>query len=91
MRDLARRIQSLRKELGYVPTGILNSVHLVGLDSGSVKILQSCLEKVKELVRSKEIQLHDSVMKSRLSGKNIGRRQENLHSNFLKQDWFHEY
>jgi isoleucyl-tRNA synthetase len=60
MRDLARRIQSLRKELGYVPTDILDNVHLAGLDGESVKILQPFLNEMKELVRTREIQLHTS-------------------------------
>jgi len=65
MRDLARRIQSLRKELGYVPTDVLKSVHLAGLDNESVRLLQPFLEEMKELVRTKEIQLHDSCEETR--------------------------
>jgi len=32
MRDLARRVQSLRKELGFAPTDVLDVVYLGGLD-----------------------------------------------------------
>jgi len=60
MRDLARRIQSLRKELGYVPTDILESVHLAGLDSENGKLLQPYLKEMAELVRVRKAELHDS-------------------------------
>jgi len=33
MRDLARRVQALRKELGFVPTETLESVHIAELDA----------------------------------------------------------
>ena len=32
MRDLARRVQALRKEMGFTPTDILESVHIAELD-----------------------------------------------------------
>jgi isoleucyl-tRNA synthetase len=60
MRDIARRVQSLRKELGYVPTDILNMVHIAGLDEESRKLLQPYLGDMAELVRSKKVQLHAS-------------------------------
>jgi len=60
MRDIARRVQSLRKELGYVPTDILNMVHIAGLDEESIKLLQPYLGDMAELVRSKKVQLHAS-------------------------------
>ena len=60
MRDLARRVQSLRKELGYVPTDILKIVHIAELEDGSIKLLQPYLEEMKELVRAKKVCLHSS-------------------------------
>ncbi len=60
MRDIARRVQSLRKELGYVPTDILNSVHIAGLDEESVRLLQSYLGEMAELVRAKKVHLNKS-------------------------------
>ena len=32
MRDLARRVQALRKELGFMPTDVLDAVHIAELD-----------------------------------------------------------
>ena len=58
MRDLARRIQALRKELGYVPTDIVNNIHVAGLKDEKIKILKPYLEEMKNLVRTKNIQLH---------------------------------
>ncbi|MEM0007783.1 MAG: isoleucine--tRNA ligase [Candidatus Bathyarchaeia archaeon] len=60
MRDIARRVQSLRKELGYMPTDILNTVQIAGLDEESIKLLEPYLGEMAELVRAKKVQLHTS-------------------------------
>lgn len=60
MRDIARRVQSLRKELGYIPTDILNTVHIAELDEESIKLLQPYLDEMAELVRAQKVQLHKS-------------------------------
>ena len=39
MRDLARRVQALRKEMGFVPTETLESVHIAELDAESMTLL----------------------------------------------------
>ncbi|MCD6240881.1 hypothetical protein J7K27_05090, partial [Candidatus Bathyarchaeota archaeon] len=58
MRDLARRIQALRKELGFVPTEILSEAHVAMLDSDKVDLLNPFLEEMAELVRVRKVQLH---------------------------------
>jgi isoleucyl-tRNA synthetase len=58
MRDLARRVQSLRKELGFSPTDILETVHLAELDAETVKLLTPFLKEMAELVRTKKVQVH---------------------------------
>jgi isoleucyl-tRNA synthetase len=58
MRDLARRVQSLRKELGYMPTDILEAVYIAELDDESVRLLEPYLKEMEELVRAKSVQLH---------------------------------
>jgi isoleucyl-tRNA synthetase len=58
MRDLARRVQALRKELGYVPTDVLDGVHIAELDDESVGLLQPYLEEMADLVRAKKVHLH---------------------------------
>jgi isoleucyl-tRNA synthetase len=55
MRDLARRIQALRKELGYVPTDVLNVVYVAELDDESVKLLEPHVKEMEGLVRTKKI------------------------------------
>lgn len=60
MRDIARRVQALRKELGYVPTDILDSVHITGLDGENIRLLQPYLGEMAELVRARKVQLHTS-------------------------------
>ena len=57
MRDLARRIQALRKELGYMPTDMLNAVHVAELDDESAKLLKPYVKEMEELVRTKIIRL----------------------------------
>jgi isoleucyl-tRNA synthetase len=58
MRDLARRVQSLRKELGFMPTDILEAVHLAELDQESMKLVEPYLAEMTELVRTKKVYLH---------------------------------
>ena len=53
MRDLARRVQALRKELGFVPTDVLESVHIAELGVESIGLLEPYLEEMAELVRAK--------------------------------------
>jgi len=60
MRDLARRVQALRKELGYMPTDVLNAVHVAELDGESTGFLKPYLITMAELVRTKTVQLHNS-------------------------------
>jgi len=59
MRDLARRVQALRKELGFMPTDILNAVHVAELDSKSVKLLEPHLTEMAELVRAKKVHVYE--------------------------------
>jgi isoleucyl-tRNA synthetase len=57
MRDLARRVQALRKELGYMPTDVLEAVYLSDLDDESIKLLKPFVAEMKELVRAKDVHL----------------------------------
>jgi len=60
MRDLARRVQSLRKELGYMPTDVLEVVYIAELDDESIRLLKPYLEEMKELVRVQDVDLQSS-------------------------------
>jgi isoleucyl-tRNA synthetase len=59
MRDIARRVQSLRKELGYVPTDVLEAVHIAELEKESIKLLKPYLREMEELVRAKNVYIHE--------------------------------
>jgi len=60
MRDLARRVQALRKELGFVPTEVLESVHIAELDAESTGLLEAYLEEMAGLTRARKVYLHGS-------------------------------
>ncbi len=57
MRDIARRVQALRKELGYMPTDVLDAVRIAELDDESIALLEPYLEEMAELVRAKNVYL----------------------------------
>lgn len=58
MRDLARRVQALRKEMGFVPTEVLESVHIAELDAESMGLLEPYLDEMAALVRTRKVYLH---------------------------------
>jgi isoleucyl-tRNA synthetase len=58
MRDLARRVQSLRKDMGYVPTEFLDAVHIAELNSDNTQLLLPYLDEMADLVRVRKIHLH---------------------------------
>jgi hypothetical protein len=57
MRDLARRVQSLRKELGFRPTDVLDVVYLAGLDDGSRRLLEPFVGVMAGLVRARDVRV----------------------------------
>ncbi len=56
-RDIARNLQSLRKEKGFNPTDVLNSAKIAGLGDQTVKLLESKKEELAFLVRVKKVEL----------------------------------
>ena len=58
MRDLARRVQALRRDMGFTPTEILEAAHIAGLEQSDIELLKPHLELMKDLVRVKRIELH---------------------------------
>ncbi len=58
MRDLARRIQVLRKELGFSPTDIVDAVHISELEPRDLELLNPFLDEMQELVRTKKVHVH---------------------------------
>ena len=66
VRDLARRLQALRKEKGFVPTAMLRSASVAGLDEEDLELLRPLTKEVAFLVRVKEVRL--STVKDATSG-----------------------
>jgi isoleucyl-tRNA synthetase len=60
MRDLSRRVQALRKEMGFVPTDVLESAHVAELDAESITLLEPYLSEMAGLVRARKVYLHAS-------------------------------
>jgi isoleucyl-tRNA synthetase len=60
MRDLARRVQALRKEKGFLSTDVLDSAHIAELDAESMTLLEPYLEEMAGLIRTRKIYLHSS-------------------------------
>jgi isoleucyl-tRNA synthetase len=58
MRDLARRVQALRKDMGFSPTDMLEAVHLAGLDDETRDLLEPLLGVMASLVRAKNVSLY---------------------------------
>jgi isoleucyl-tRNA synthetase len=55
MKDIARNIQQLRKERGFVPTEILSSAHISNLDSGDLLSLENYKNELAYYVRVKQV------------------------------------
>jgi isoleucyl-tRNA synthetase len=55
MRDLARRVQALRKELGFLPTDLLEAVYLSDLDDESIRLLKPFVAEMRDLVRTQNL------------------------------------
>lgn len=61
VKDVARRIQSLRKERGYDPTDVIDAVSVLDLDAESRGMLEDNSSDLRFLVRSKKIDFSGPV------------------------------
>ena len=64
-RDLARRLQALRKERRYVPTAILDSAAVAGLEEEDLASLEPLREQLAFLVRVKSVELLEEKSRGR--------------------------
>ena len=55
VKDVARRLQSLRKERGYNPTDVLNVASILDLDEESLEMIKEKSQDLAFLVRVKEV------------------------------------
>jgi len=60
VKDIARRLQTLRKERGYNPTDILNVASILDLDEESLQMIKEKSRDLAFLVRAKEVNFTDS-------------------------------
>jgi len=60
VKDLARRLQTLRKERGYNPTDILNVASILDLDDDSLNMVKENVKDLAFLVRVKQVDFTQS-------------------------------
>jgi len=60
IKDIARRLQTLRKERGYNPTDILNIASILDLDEESLEMIKEKSEDLAFLVRVKKVDFEES-------------------------------
>ncbi|MDP3780118.1 MAG: DUF5915 domain-containing protein, partial [Nitrosopumilaceae archaeon] len=60
VKDLARRLQTLRKERGYNPTDVLNVASILDLDEESLEMAKEKAKELAFLVRVKEVNFTQS-------------------------------
>jgi len=63
VKDLARRLQALRKERGYNPTDVLNTASILDLDQESLAMLKDKAEELTFLVRVKQVNFTQTCKK----------------------------
>jgi len=63
IKDLARRLQALRKEMGYNPTDVLNTASVLNLDEESLSIIKNKTEELSFLVRVKQVNFTQTCKK----------------------------
>ena len=60
VKDLARRLQTLRKERGYNPTDVLNIASVLELDDEQLEMVQEKADDLAFLVRVKQVDFTES-------------------------------
>jgi len=63
VKDLARRLQALRKERGYNPTDVLDTASILDLDQESMDMLKDKTEELTFLVRVKQVNFTQTCKK----------------------------
>ncbi len=61
VRDIARRLQVLRKERGYNPTDVLDAAYILGLDDDSLTMVNEKQSELAFLVRVKRVEFSDKA------------------------------
>ncbi|MGQ0638508.1 MAG: DUF5915 domain-containing protein, partial [Nitrososphaerota archaeon] len=61
VRDIARRLQALRKERGYNPTDVLEAAYILDLDAESLEMVKQKQDELAFLVRVKRVEFSDKA------------------------------
>ena len=64
VKDVARRLQTLRKERGYNPTDVLGIASILDLDDESLGMLKERAEDLAFLVRVKQVNFTQNLAKN---------------------------
>lgn len=65
VRDISRRLQALRKERGFVPTAMLESGAVAGLEEEDLALLRPMVKEIAFLVRVKRVELLKECLEGR--------------------------
>ena len=60
VKDVARRIQTLRKERGYNPTDVLAVASILDLDDESLEMIKEKTQELAFLVRVKQVTFEET-------------------------------
>ena len=60
VKDIARRLQTLRKEKGYTPTDVLDVASILELDEESLEMMKEKSDEIAFLVRVKQVNFTES-------------------------------
>ena len=63
IKDLARRLQALRKEMGYNPTDVLDTASILDLDEESLSMIKNKTEELSFFVRVKQVNFTQTCKK----------------------------
>jgi isoleucyl-tRNA synthetase len=63
IKDLARRLQALRKEMGYNPTDVLDTASILDLDEELLSMIKNKTEELSFLVRVKQVNFTQTCKK----------------------------
>jgi isoleucyl-tRNA synthetase len=61
VRDLARRLQALRKKRGYSPTAILSKARIAGLDREMLGLIDPLRKELSFLVRARDVEAAEEI------------------------------
>ncbi|MGQ9597507.1 MAG: isoleucine--tRNA ligase [Thermoproteota archaeon] len=84
MRDMARRIQAYRKELGLNPTDILSKVMVYGLNEDGYRRLKPLLGELSNLVRASEVEVSIKIPIDRENMKEYDIEGEKIYIRIVK-------